>query len=153
MRSVSLVQAELAMLEDSDLVALATGGDHGAFRIIMQRNNQRLYRVARSVVRDDGEAEDVLQDAYLKAFGAIGEFRRDAALATWLTRIVLNEALGRVRKRRSTVELDSLLPSGGHSAPTVIPFPSASGLRPGLRLAICSNRASTGCPARSGSCS
>jgi RNA polymerase sigma factor (sigma-70 family) len=59
----------------------------------------RPYRVARGIVRDEAEAEDVVQEAYVRAFAALGEFRGDSGLATWLTRIVMNEALGRVRRR------------------------------------------------------
>ncbi len=102
-------QAEsLDALDDAELVRLARANHGNAFRAIMQRNNRRLYRVARSVVRDDGEAEDVVQEAYVRAFGCLEQFRGDARLATWLSRIVLNEALGRLRRARPTVELATL---------------------------------------------
>jgi RNA polymerase sigma-70 factor (ECF subfamily) len=74
----------------------------------MQRGNQRLFRIARAVVRDEGEAEDVLQEAYVRAFAGLAEFRGEASVFTWLTRIVLNEAHGRLRKRRLTVELAAI---------------------------------------------
>src|SRR3954469_16618154 len=81
--------------------------------MIMQRYSQRLYRVARGVVRDDGEAEDVVQEAYVRAYAALGDFRGEAGLATWLTRIVLNEALGRlcacVRPRSSMCSMPFLM--------------------------------------------
>ena len=127
MQSVQATQAALTALDDRELAHLARQGEPGAFRAIMLRNNQRLYRVARSVVRDDSEAEDVLQEGYVRAFAAIGEFRSEASLSTWLTRIVLNEALGRVRKRRPTVELDNLDTSDGRESVRVVPFPSAGG--------------------------
>ncbi|HEX5957113.1 MAG TPA: sigma-70 family RNA polymerase sigma factor, partial [Hyphomicrobiaceae bacterium] len=95
----------LDTLDDAELVQLARRGNGDAFRIIMQRNNRRLYRVARSVVKDDSEAEDVVQEAYVRAFGSLGRFRGDSSLATWLSRIALNEALGRLRSRRPTVDL------------------------------------------------
>ena len=72
---------------------LAQGGHREAFRHIMQRCNQRLFRVARGVINDDAEAEDVVQEAYVHAFEKLATFRGEAALLTWLTRIVLNEAL------------------------------------------------------------
>src|SRR5690242_3219234 len=84
---------DLSHHPDEDLVALASQGHGAAFRAIMQRYNRRLYRVARGIVRDDGEAEDILQEAYVRAFAALGTFRGDARLSTWLTRIVVNEAL------------------------------------------------------------
>jgi RNA polymerase sigma-70 factor (ECF subfamily) len=71
----------------------------------MRRHNQLLYRTARSILRDDAEAEDALQDAYLQAYRAIGQFRADAKLATWLTRIVINEAIARSRKSSRRAEI------------------------------------------------
>ncbi|RVB85134.1 RNA polymerase sigma factor, partial [Mesorhizobium sp. M7A.F.Ca.CA.002.04.1.1] len=76
-----------------------------AFRTIIKTHNQRLYRIARGVVRNDSEAEDIVQEAYVKAFAHLDAFRGDSSLATWLSRIVINEALGRLRKRRKTVAL------------------------------------------------
>ena len=90
------------------LVDYARAGDREAFRAIMKRCNQRLFRIARAVVRDEAEAEDVLQEAYTRAFSAIATFRGEAGIATWLTRIVLNEAHGRLRRRKVTVDLDQL---------------------------------------------
>jgi len=83
---------------DLALAQRAGSGDGEAFRAIMKRHNQRLYRLARSIVRNDGEAEDIVQEAYVSAFAHLSSFRGDASLATWLSRIVINEALGRVHK-------------------------------------------------------
>ena len=91
--------------DECELVRRAQGGERDAFRQIMQRSNQQLYRVARSIVRDDAEAEDVVQEAYARAFAAIGDFRGEASVVTWLTRITLNEARGRLRRRRKMVGL------------------------------------------------
>jgi len=99
---------DYARLSEADVVARARAGDREAFRTIMQRCNQRLFRVARAVVRDDAEAEDVLQEAYARAFAAFAGFRGDAGVATWLTRIVLNEAHSRLRRRRPTVGLETV---------------------------------------------
>jgi RNA polymerase sigma-70 factor (ECF subfamily) len=95
-------------LDEGALARLAKAGDPEAFRAVMQRYNQRLFRMARSVMRDDSEAEDVLQEAYVRAFSAIGRFREEASLLTWLTRIVINEARGRLRRRRPTVGLEMI---------------------------------------------
>src|SRR5262245_30041060 len=89
---------DLDALDDAELVRLSLRDNGAAFRIIMQRHNQRLYRVARSVVQDDGEAEDIVQETYVRAFACLAQFRNDASLATWLTRIALNGALGRLRR-------------------------------------------------------
>ncbi|MFB9985178.1 RNA polymerase sigma factor [Mesorhizobium kowhaii] len=83
--------------------ALAREGD--GFRTIIKTYNQRLYRIARGVVRNDSEAEDIVQEAYVRAFAHLDAFRGDSSLATWLSRIVINEALGRLRKRRRTVSM------------------------------------------------
>jgi RNA polymerase sigma-70 factor (ECF subfamily) len=85
----------------------------------MRRCNQRLFRVARAVVGSDDEAEDVLQESYLRAFAKIGEFRGEAGLLTWLTAIVLNEARGRLRKRRNFVDVNLMDQMDTH----IIPFP------------------------------
>jgi RNA polymerase sigma-70 factor, ECF subfamily len=92
-----------ADLPDFELAAQAAQGDTGAFETIMRRHNQLLFRTARSVLKSDEETEDAVQEAYLKAWRALGTFRADARLSTWLVRIVLNEALGRVRKRAGNV--------------------------------------------------
>jgi RNA polymerase sigma-70 factor, ECF subfamily len=113
----------LDALNDAQLVELARRSDGDAFRTIMQRNNRRLYRVARSVVRDDSEAEDVVQEAYVRAFCSLGTFRGDSSLTTWLTRITLNEALGRLRHVRPTVDL-AVLDAEPTGSPQIIPFPA-----------------------------
>ena len=110
-------------LGDAELAALARQGDGAAFRVIMQRHNRRLYRAARAVLHDDAEAEDVVQEAYVRAFAALGDFRGDSSLATWLTRIALNEALGRLRRRRPTLDIETF---DARPEARVIPFPLMS---------------------------
>lgn len=93
---------------DPELAALVAAGDQRAFEVMMRRYNQVLYRTARSIVRDDAEAEDIVQESWLLAYRNAAGFRGDASLATWLTRIVVNEASGRlrtVRRRAGIVEL------------------------------------------------
>jgi RNA polymerase sigma-70 factor (ECF subfamily) len=86
--------------DDADLVRRALARDGQAFRAIMTRYNQRLYRLARGIVGRASEAEDVVQEAYVRAFRNLETFRGDSALSTWLSRIVINEALGRLRKAK-----------------------------------------------------
>jgi len=78
-------------------------GDEAAFERIMRRNNRLLFRTARSILKSDAEAEDALQEAYLRAWCALSTFRADSKLSTWLVRIVINEALGRLRRRGAQV--------------------------------------------------
>jgi RNA polymerase sigma-70 factor (ECF subfamily) len=92
-------------LEDMQLVQRIAAGDRAAFELLMRRYNRRLYRLARATLRDDAEAEDALQEAYLSAYRAMGQFRGESAVSTWLSRLVINECLGRLRKsaRRQNV--------------------------------------------------
>jgi RNA polymerase sigma-70 factor (ECF subfamily) len=99
---------DYARMSEAELVDHARNGHQHAFRTIMQRCNQRLFRIARGVVRDDAEAEDVIQEAYTRAFAALGAFRGESSLFTWLTSVTLNEARGRLRKRRPTVGVEAI---------------------------------------------
>jgi len=84
---------------DEDIVRQVLAGQTGMFELLMRRYNERLYRAARAITRDDREAEDVVQQAYLNAFSKLRQFKGEARFATWLTRIAINEALARVRRR------------------------------------------------------
>jgi RNA polymerase sigma-70 factor, ECF subfamily len=99
---------------DLALVRRIADGDRAAFQQLMRLHNTALFRSARAIVRDDADAEDVLQEAYISAFRHIGDFRGDSRLSTWLTRIVINQALGRLRARRrdNVVELLDDRPPG-----------------------------------------
>jgi RNA polymerase sigma-70 factor (ECF subfamily) len=92
-----------AATTDTDLVERAANGDESAFEGIMRRHNRLLFRTARSILKSDAEAEDALQDAYLRAWRALATFRADSKLSTWLVRIVINEALGRLRRHGAQV--------------------------------------------------
>jgi RNA polymerase sigma-70 factor, ECF subfamily len=109
---------EAARSED-DLVARARERDEFAIRALIQRHNQRLYRIARGILRDDAEAEDAMQEGYLKAFSHLDDFEGNAAIGTWLCRIVMNEALSRLRQRRPTVEWNSMEDAGMLSAEVI----------------------------------
>ena len=92
-------------LPDAEIAQRVAAGDAHAFRLLMRRHNQTLYRTARSILKDDAEAEDAVQDAWLLAYRAMGGFRGDAKLSTWLVRIAANEAIARSRKRRRRAEV------------------------------------------------
>lgn len=118
---------DYATLPDAALVARAQRGEREAFRHIMQRGNQRLFRVARGVLNDDAEAEDAVQEAYALAFAKLDTFRGEAVLSTWMTRIVLNECYGRLRRRKATVGLEHI--EQAHNAPgRVLMFPHKFGV-------------------------
>jgi RNA polymerase sigma-70 factor (ECF subfamily) len=111
-------------LEDAELVRRALTRDGGAFRTIMQKYNRRLYRIARSIVRNDSEAEDVVQEAYVSAFAHLDSFRGDSRLPTWLARIAMNEALARLRAQRSTVDIVEF--EAHRTAAEIVQFPLTS---------------------------
>jgi RNA polymerase sigma-70 factor (ECF subfamily) len=96
-------QASRSALEaqtDFDLLERVSARESAAFEGLMRRHNSRLFRVARAILRDDAEAEDAVQDAYLSAYRHVDDFRGESNVATWLTRIVVNQALMRLRKRQ-----------------------------------------------------
>jgi RNA polymerase sigma-70 factor (ECF subfamily) len=97
--------------DDASLVRRVLSGDATAFALLMRRFNRRLYRVARAITRDSAEAEDALQEAYLHAYRSLGQFRGDSSLATWLSRLVVNECLGRMRRRTRRENVIPMTPS------------------------------------------
>src|SRR6516162_1435483 len=113
-----LKQAAPAVSADAELAGRALARDAGAFRAIMQKHNRRLYRIARSILRNNTEAEDAVQDAYVSAFTHLASYRGQSTLATGLSRIVMNEALGQLRRRRPTVDLAAV-----RSEAEIIQFP------------------------------
>lgn len=94
----------------------ARAGEAVALERLMRRHNRALYRTARAILRDDTEAEDVVQETYLRAFAALGGFRGESALATWLTRIAANEALTRRRRRQREARVIALDDATGEVA-------------------------------------
>jgi RNA polymerase sigma-70 factor (ECF subfamily) len=105
----ALPHADYESLDDPALAASIATGDSAAATVVVRRNNQRLFRTALSILKNRGEAEDVVQETYARAFAAIASFDGRAALSTWLTRIAINEALGRRRaaeRRRARLDAD-----------------------------------------------
>lgn len=130
-------QARLPALDettsDEVLVGAAQGGDARAFRAILTKYNRRLYRIARGILRNDTEAEDAVQEAYVSAFTHLATFRGESSLSTWLSRIVMNESLGRLRSRRPMAELaEAETPS---QAAEIIQFPNTARTDPERTMA------------------
>src|SRR5262250_1546479 len=114
MASASLLeQAKLEAWSDEEVVSRVLAGESALYELLMRRYNQRLYRVARAILRDDAEAEDVMQDAYVRAYKNLASFEGRAKFATWLTRIAFHEALARVWGRSRYQSLDTLDRSNG----------------------------------------
>lgn len=116
-------QTTAAPAGDDDLVGRARNRDEAAVRTIIRKNNQRLFRLVRAIVKDDSEAEDVVRETYIRAFTGLAKFRGESSLSTWLTRIAINEAYGRLRRRRVSVAWESIEATHAVDA-EIIPFPS-----------------------------
>jgi RNA polymerase sigma-70 factor, ECF subfamily len=107
MEPMELMQrTEPSTLTDEEIVARVCAGELALFEQLMRRHNPRVYRAARAILRDDSEAEDVMQDAYVRAYEHLREFEGRARFSTWLTRIAVHEALARVRRRQHVSAFD-----------------------------------------------
>jgi RNA polymerase sigma-70 factor (ECF subfamily) len=116
-------------LSDEEVVERVLAGDSSLFEILMRRYNQRIFRVARGILADDAEAEDVMQEAYVRAFRELSNFRGEARFPTWLTRIACHEALARARKRQRLVSIAAV--AGDTGGP---PEPPSEALGPEREL-------------------
>jgi RNA polymerase sigma-70 factor (ECF subfamily) len=101
------IGSPVSTLTDEEIVARVRAGETQLFELIIRRHNQRIYRAARAILRDDAEAEDVMQDAYVRAYAHLHEFEGRAHFSTWLTRIAVHEALARLRRRRRFQPIDA----------------------------------------------
>lgn len=97
--------------DEHAMVRRILAGDQAAFALLMRRFNRQLYRLARAIIRDEAEAEDALQDAYLSAYRSLSQFRGDSALATWLSRLVINQCLERLRRHQRRQNVIPMVPS------------------------------------------
>lgn len=104
----TLERARLESWTDQEVVTRVRAGDTGLYEIIMRRYNQRLYRVARAILRDDAEAEDVMQDAYVRAYQHLDQYAGQAPFSVWLTRITVHEALRRLQQRRRSQQFGDI---------------------------------------------
>src|SRR5438552_957216 len=97
---LELPQNRNSPLSDEEVVARVRSGETALYEVLMRRYNQRLFRIARSIVRDNDEAEDVIQDAYVRAYASLHQFAGRAKFSTWLAKIAVHEASSRLRKRK-----------------------------------------------------
>jgi RNA polymerase sigma-70 factor (ECF subfamily) len=123
-RAVDPQSSAEAQSSEAALVAGIRRRDEGAVRELTRRYNQRLFRIARSILRRDDQAEDAVQDAYVRAFTRLDDFRGESAFGTWLTRILINEALGRARRPR--VEVAFTPEAEPALRPNILAYPAAS---------------------------
>jgi RNA polymerase sigma-70 factor, ECF subfamily len=109
---------------DTEQAQRALARDAGAFRAIMQTHNRCLYRIARSILRNNADAEDAVQEAYVLAFTKLENYRGEGTLKSWLSRIVINESFGRMRQRHSSIDLATLERQQGEAQ--IIQFPQST---------------------------
>jgi RNA polymerase sigma-70 factor (ECF subfamily) len=102
----TLERARLESWTDQEIIARVRAGDTGLYEIIMRRYNLRLYRVTRAILRDESEAEDVIQDAYVRAYQHLDQFAGNAPFSVWLTRIAVHEALRRLQQRKRSQQFE-----------------------------------------------
>src|SRR5213592_1738332 len=102
-----LEKAKLEGWTDEEVIERVKAGDTALYEIVMRRYNQRLYRIARAILHNDAEAEDVMQDAYVRAYTHLGQFAARSPFSSWLTRIAVNEALARRRSSKQQQEVDA----------------------------------------------
>lgn len=125
MNGLAVEPAVESGLGDEEIVARVLRGEKELFEILVRRHNQRVYRGARAILRNDDEAEDVMQDAYVRAYRNLAQFRGDAKFSTWLTRIAVNEALGRLRGNARFTDLEEV-PMAKMTTPEAGPERSAA---------------------------
>lgn len=107
MSARDVINLEIQAWSDEEIVERVLAGDSALFEILMRRHNQRVYRIVRGILRDDGEAEDVMQDAYVRAYQHLRQFEGRASFVTWLTRIAMHEAFARAERMKRQTSLDS----------------------------------------------
>ncbi len=113
MNTTGLVErAKIEGWTDEEVVARVRGGETALYEILMRRYNQRLYRAAVAILKDEAEAEDVIQDAYVRAYQNLHQFEGRAPFAAWLLRIAVNEALGRLRTRQRNQPFEEVNENG-----------------------------------------
>ena len=127
--------------DDGALARRVLAGDGAAFELLMRRHNRRLYRLARSMLRNAADAEDALQEAYLSAFKSMAGFRGDSSLATWLSRLVVNECLARMRRQARRDNILRIVSPDQETEEKALAMPHADTERPDAALARAELRA------------
>jgi RNA polymerase sigma-70 factor (ECF subfamily) len=131
-----LDRAAWAGLSDEEVVYRMRAGETALYEILMRRYNQRLFRVALSILRNNTEAEDVMQETYVRAFEHLDQFAGEAKFSTWLTKIAVHDALGRARRRGRTEDLEPILDANSASVATSARDPERQAYDHELKLVL-----------------
>jgi RNA polymerase sigma factor (sigma-70 family) len=140
MKETVMTENEAPTLTDEEVVDRVLKGEKELYETIMRRYNQRLFRVSRSIVKDDDEAEDVMQEGYIRAYEHLGGFEKRSKFSTWITRIVINESLARIRKKSRVTYIDPQ-PAGDdysvyHSTPSGMQDPEQRTINKELKVLL-----------------
>ena len=138
MDNTKQVIAATGTVSDNEVIARILTGERNLYSVLVRRYNQRLYRVAMSIINDDSEAEEAMQVAYIKAFENLGKFEHKAAFSTWLMRILINECLLRTKKRKQSLTMnDDMIENEIHQRFTdQVQTPLASMLNSELKIVM-----------------
>ncbi len=138
MVSTALITNAASAMSDEEVVERVRAGETALFEVIMRRYNQRIYRITRSILGNDGEAEDVTQDAYVRSYMHLNQFDGRAKFSTWLTKIAVHKALARLHKRQRFVEIDATSESmeGGMSLESKMPSPEQEVMTKTLKVIL-----------------
>jgi RNA polymerase sigma-70 factor, ECF subfamily len=138
MVSTLAISIAASAMSDEEVVKRVRAGETPLFEVLMRRYNQRLYRTVRSILGEDGEAEDVTQDAYVRSYVHLDQFDGRAKFSTWLTKIAVHEALARLRKRQRLVEIDAVSESKeeGMNLESKVPSPEQHVLTQTLKIVL-----------------
>src|SRR5690606_28258719 len=118
-------------LEENDIIRRILGGEKELYEILVKRNNQKLYRIVRSYLKDDAEIQDIMQETYVKAFTKLNLFKMQSQFSTWLIRIGINESLARLRDKGKVYDVSSPL---DHLNNTILEIPDSIQLNPQERM-------------------
>jgi len=113
MQPTAIQNTSVQGLADTEVIQRVLAGETALYEIVMRRYNQRLYRVVRAILRDEDEVEDVMQDAYVRAYHHLADFAGRSQFSTWLTRIAVHEAFARARKSKRFQQMDEAFTDGG----------------------------------------
>jgi RNA polymerase sigma-70 factor, ECF subfamily len=138
MVSTALITNAASAMSDEEVVERVKAGETALFEVIMRRYNQRIYRITRSILGNDGEAEEVTQEAYVRSYMHLNQFDGRAKFSTWLTKIAVHKALARLHKRQRFVEIDATSESmeGGMSLESKMPSPEQEVMTKTLKVIL-----------------
>lgn len=128
MEAINISDFKNHLIEESDVIQRILGGEKELYEILVRRNNQKLYRVVRSYVKEEAEIEDIMQNSYLKAFSKLYQFKLESSFATWLIRIGINESLARLKEKGKLVHLNTT--TDYYNNTTVLEIPDTKQLNP-----------------------